>query len=110
MPPYVHAGGESDDGEEGSCETPNSMELLRVEAANVNCTAVYPDGDLVVVRLHETDGRSAETDLQVAFPVESAEETDALLSAGTALPCSGGTINLRFRPFEIKTVVLTVTA
>lgn len=110
VPPYVHAGGESDDGEEGSCETPNSMELLRVEAANVNCTAVYPDGDLVVVRLHETDGRSAETDLQVTFPVESAEEMNALLSGGTALPCSGGTINLRFRPFEIKTVVLTVTA
>ena len=104
--PYVYAAGDSHEGKESPRQLRSSMGLLRVGAANINCTAMYPSGDRVGVRLHEAEGRAAEAVLHVAFPVESVEETHALLQDGRTLSCCEGAIRLSFKPFEIKTLVV----
>jgi len=86
---------------------PPEASLMRLEGdGSVSCTAVYPEGEVLVVRLYESEGREAEARLSFALPVESAEETDALLRDGRRVPVDGSTVKLRFRPFEIKTLVL----
>jgi alpha-mannosidase len=65
----------------------------------------------VVVRLYESQGGRASTRLTAGFPVAHAVETDLLerpLPGAAALPVTGGgTVELSFRPFEIRTLRLT---
>lgn len=62
------------------------------------------DGDGVVVRLYETDRRHARVRLTAGFSFASVCETDMLENEIRALPSEGGTVDLAFGPFEIKTV------
>jgi alpha-mannosidase len=67
----------------------------------------------VIVRLYESHGGRASARLSADFPVAAATATDLLerpLSEAGELPViDGGTIELSFRPFEIRTVRLTRT-
>jgi len=67
-------------------------------------------GDLVV-RLYESRGGRAAARLTADFPVLTATPTDLLerpLPDGEPLPVAGGsTVELSFRPFEIRTIRLT---
>jgi alpha-mannosidase len=65
----------------------------------------------VVVRLYESRGGRASTRLTAGFPVGTATATDLLerpLSGAGPLAVTGGsTVELSFRPFEIRTLRLT---
>jgi alpha-mannosidase len=65
----------------------------------------------VVVRLYESRGGRASTRLTADFPVAGATATDLLerpLAGAGPLPVTGGnTVELAFRPFEIRTLRLT---
>ncbi|HEY3952609.1 MAG TPA: glycoside hydrolase family 38 C-terminal domain-containing protein [Streptosporangiaceae bacterium] len=65
----------------------------------------------VVVRLYESQGGRASTRLTAGFPVAAATLTDLLerpLPGAAPLPVAdGGTVDLSFRPFEIRTLRLT---
>jgi alpha-mannosidase len=65
----------------------------------------------VVVRLYESRGGRASVRLTADFAVGAATATDLLerpLPAAGPLPVAGGgTVELSFRPFEIRTLRLT---
>ncbi|MFH1024587.1 MAG: glycoside hydrolase family 38 C-terminal domain-containing protein [Planctomycetota bacterium] len=64
----------------------------------------------IVLRLYEAHGARADCRLETRLPVRSARETDFHETGGSAVPVARGadgvSMALRFRPFEIKTVVL----
>jgi alpha-mannosidase len=90
--------------------------LLAVDNQAVVAEAVKladdQSGD-VVVRLYESRGGRASARLTADFPVVAATATDLLerpLPGATPLPVTGGsTVELTFRPFEIRTLRLTRT-
>jgi alpha-mannosidase len=81
-------------------------QFLILAPESICCTAVYPLGNGVVIRLFESRGKATESVLQPNFPVASVRETNALLRNPRALKLRAGKLALSFKPFEIKTVVL----
>ena len=62
-------------------------------------------GKGVVVRLYESVGASTRTRLGLKLPVKRAADCDMLENPRRKLRLSGdGSVSLRFRPFEIKTI------
>jgi alpha-mannosidase len=82
--------------------------LLELQADSVVCAAVFPQDDKIVVRLYESEGQAAPAAIRFHFPVEAVRETDALLDRPTALAVEADRVALSFKPFEIKTLVVTV--
>lgn len=83
--------------------------LFSVDAGSIVIETVKPaeDGSTdVVVRLYESKRTAARCTLTTAIPVVSAHQADMMEQPTAALPCSNGKIDLEFRPFEIKTVIL----
>jgi alpha-mannosidase len=80
-----------------------------LDAANVIVETIKPaedgSGD-VVVRLYESKRTATRCELRTTLPVRSARATDMLEEGGKPLPCRDGRLELRFRPFEIKTLRL----
>ncbi|MHB9139353.1 MAG: glycoside hydrolase family 38 N-terminal domain-containing protein [Victivallaceae bacterium] len=77
------------------------LSLLKYDAENILLSAVYKDGDSIIVRLYETLGRAVKTQLHGKFKVY---ETDFALS--NECECSNN--ELYFKPHEIKTLKLKV--
>ena len=91
--------------------TAGECSLLCPDAANVVVEAAKAaddgSGD-VIVRLYEAKRTATRCTLTTALPVQRAAETDMLEGNPRALACSGGSIALDFRPFEIKTLRLAL--
>jgi alpha-mannosidase len=81
-------------------------QFLALAPESIGCTAVYPSGDGVVIRLFESRGEATESVVQPNFRVSSARETDVVLRNPRELILRAGKLALSFKPFEIKTVVL----
>ncbi len=85
--------------------------LFELDSPNVMISTVKPaedgSGD-VVVRLYESMRTATTCELSTSLPVQCARETNMLEEGGAELPLEDGVIPLRFRPFEIKTVRLSV--
>ncbi|MBA4387178.1 MAG: alpha-mannosidase [Verrucomicrobia bacterium] len=87
--------------------------LLDVTAPNVIIEAVKPaedgSGD-VIVRMYESMRTAINCVLSTSLPVKSARETDMLeRKTISRLPVTRKGVDLGFRPFEIKTVRLSLT-
>jgi len=85
--------------------------LFSLDAANVIIEAVKPaeDGSRdVIVRLYEAKRMSTRCTLSTTLPVKAAAQTDLVENFVNDLPCKDGKVSLSFRPFEIKTVRLTI--
>jgi alpha-mannosidase len=87
--------------------------LLAIDNPAVVAAAVKladdESGD-VIVRLYESEGGRATTRLTADFPVSAATETDLMerpLPETSPLTVTGTSIELSFRPFEIRTIRLT---
>ena len=94
---------------EGAVDRPVS--LFSLDAKNIVIEAVKPaeDGSSnVVVRLYESMHMKTSCQLKTSLPVKSAVQTDMLENKQRDLDSKDGVIPLDFRPFEIKTVVLTL--
>ncbi len=85
--------------------------ILSVDAPNVIIETVKPaedgSGD-VVVRLYEAKRTATRCTLSTTLPVSGVAETDMLEEKERDLVIQDGQVALEFRPFEIKTVRLTV--
>jgi alpha-mannosidase len=85
--------------------------LFSLDAPNVIIDTVKPaedgSGDLIV-RLYEAMRVSTECTLSTALPASRAVQTDLLEEGGEALPVQDGAVGLTFRPFELKTVRLSL--
>ena len=79
---------------------------VTVDNADVMITLIKKayDGDAVVVRMYETQGRAAKASLKVNFAYRAAFETDLTEENPTPADPAG----LAFRPFEIKTLKFTI--
>jgi alpha-mannosidase len=78
-------------------------------AVIVECVkAPESGGGGFVLRLYESLGGRARTVLRFSGPIAGAEETDMLEENGKALPFTGRELPLEFRPFEIKTLLVTL--
>jgi alpha-mannosidase len=63
----------------------------------------------VVVRLYESKRMATDCALSSFLPVAKAVQTDMLENAKGALEWSEGKVDLAFRPFEVKTVRLSLS-
>ena len=85
--------------------------LLTVDAPNVVIETVKPAEDRsgdVIVRLYEAKHTATACTLGLGFPVKSAAATTMLETDARRLAVRNGTVPLTFRPFEIKTLRLSV--
>ena len=81
--------------------------LLTVAAPNIIAEAVKPaeDGsDAFVLRLYECEGSKTATTVRLSQPCSKAVLTNLLEDERETLPLSGDTLDLSFRPFEVKTI------
>ncbi|MDE7006655.1 MAG: hypothetical protein K2P07_00630, partial [Lachnospiraceae bacterium] len=82
--------------------------LARVEAENVIIETVKPAEDArkaFVLRLYEAEGTQTATKLSFGVPVEQVEETNMLEETLIVLG-TGPEVELTFKPFEIKTLLV----
>jgi alpha-mannosidase len=87
--------------------------LFAVDAPNVVIETVKPaeDGSPdVVVRAYEAKRTATRCTLTTSLPVVGAAQTDMLESIQHELPYKHGTIDLAFRPFEVKTIRLRMAS
>ncbi len=91
---------------EGSCD---NRSLFGVDEANIVIDTVKPaedgTGD-VIVRLYESMRSAVKCTLTTSLPVDKAVQTNMLEVPEKALQVKGGSIDLEFRPFEVKTLRL----
>jgi alpha-mannosidase len=83
--------------------------IASVGAPNVIVEAVKPaedDSDAFVLRLYECEGTKAQTAVRFGAPVARAVLTNMLEDEKQPLALADDTVELSFRPFEIKTVKL----
>ncbi|MDR1374899.1 MAG: glycosyl hydrolase-related protein, partial [Treponema sp.] len=68
------------------------------------------DGNALVVRLYESLGGHRRAALRLDRPAAAVYQTDMLEEHGEALPFNGSEVPLDFRPFEIKTLLVSFHA
>lgn len=82
--------------------------LLALDAANVIAETVKPAEDALkgfVIRLYEAEGTWTATKLHLGIPVKEIAETNMLEETKRVLE-TGEEIELTFKPFEIKTLLI----
>jgi alpha-mannosidase len=64
--------------------------------------------DAVVLRFYETAGKKTDAEVVTSFQFQEARESNITETASKKLAANNNTIKLRFRPYEIKTIKLTL--
>ena len=85
--------------------------LFTVDATNVIVETVKPaeDGSSdVVVRLYEAKRTATRCTLNTTLPAKAAAQTDMLENVERSLELTEGAVALEFRPFEVKTIRLSM--
>ena len=81
--------------------------LVTLSAPNIVVEAVKPaedDSGAFVLRLYECEGSGTRTAMRFGPPVRKAVLTNMLEDEKQTLACAENTLDLTFRPFEIKTI------
>ena len=94
---------------QGAVDKPTS--LFSLDAENIVIEAIKPAEDgtsNVVVRLYEAMRMKTRCQLKTSLAVKSAAQSDMLENKQQDLVIKDGVIALDFRPFEIKTVILSL--
>ena len=95
--------------QEGGC---GSRSLFGINADNIILETVKPPEDgrsgELVLRLYEAMGTGTRAVLSTSLPLRSAYRTDMLENIQTQLDIVDGKVSLDFRPFEIKTLQLSI--
>ncbi len=87
--------------------------FVQIDAPNVVVEAVKQAEDSVagaydlIVRLYESEHRSARAKLWFGFPVAAVQEVNLLERPIQPLTVDDDTVTLEFRPFEIKTIAVS---
>lgn len=89
---------------------PSTQSEVQISSPNVTLTAYKPGpGGTIILRLYEAAGVAAhDVSVQLNGKIVSAEESNLLEKAGHPVHTTGGSLKLDFRPFEIKTIRLTL--
>jgi alpha-mannosidase len=90
----------------------DTRSLFELDQHNIILETVKPaeDGNhkAIVLRLYEALGTKTRTRLVSNLPIQAADQTNMLEEVLEPLDISAGELKLEFRPFEIKTLKLTV--
>lgn len=83
---------------------------LSVDSSNIVITAFKKahDEDALVVRLFEAAGKKTDAVLRTAFPITKAAATNIIETTSEDLAAEKRSVNLSFKPYEIKTVKLYI--
>lgn len=85
--------------------------MLRMEEDNLAITAFYADGETMLLRFYETDGKRTQVCIHLDADLRSAVSEDFIgRPDGRPVTCDGGTIRLQVEPHEIVTLRLTVAS
>jgi alpha-mannosidase len=84
--------------------------FVQIDAPNVVVEAVKQaeDSEDVIVRLYESEHRAARATVWFGFPVAAVQEVNLLERPIKSLPVDDDTVTLEFRPFEIKTLAVSL--
>lgn len=85
---------------------PGTYSLVSTDKADVLVTVAKEacDGEEIIFRAYETQGKRSTTTITCGFPVESVQEVDMLeTSVYEKLQAEGNTFTADFKPYEIKT-------
>ncbi|HQE91193.1 MAG TPA: glycoside hydrolase family 38 C-terminal domain-containing protein [Anaerolineae bacterium] len=84
--------------------------FVQIDAPNVIVEAVKQaeDSSDIIVRLYEAEHRSAHATLWFGFPVQAVQEVNLLERPIQPLVVHDDTVTLDFRPFEIKTLAISL--
>jgi len=66
------------------------------------------ESDAIVIRMHEAHGASTDTTLHFGADATSAMECNLLENDEKSYKITKGKLNLKFKPFEIKTIKLNM--
>jgi alpha-mannosidase len=93
-----------------SADAPMLSSLLNVSAPNIVVEAIKwaEEGRALVLRLYEAERSGTHAEIRFGAPVKKVEETNMLEEQPTELPVKKGRTQLYFRPFEIKTLKITM--
>jgi alpha-mannosidase len=85
---------------------PKRNSFIQVEAVNVFVEAVKQaeDDHSMIIRLYEAESRGVKTNLSFGFPVVSAAEVDSMEEHPSPLAVVGNSMQIDFKPLEIKTI------
>ncbi|MDO7908175.1 alpha-mannosidase [Paenibacillus sp. JX-17] len=88
---------------------PHTGSLIQLDSQHVVLDTVKPaeDGGGIVLRLYESAGGRETVAIHWPFPIESAHLSDALEVPGEPVDHQDGVFELNFKPYEIKTILLT---
>lgn len=106
-PPYIVTPGAHDG------ELPAAFSFFSADADNVMLTAVKraEDGDGIILRLVETEGRKATTRITLPWSIASAFDVNLIedpVPSATPIAVESAALSLELGPFEIRTVKLTL--
>jgi alpha-mannosidase len=82
---------------------PPSGSFMTLEPDHILLHAFYYEGDTLVIRISEAEGRAGDGQVNLHWPVSSAAETDFMGKGATELATTERGFNFSIRPFEIKT-------
>ncbi|MBR3864252.1 MAG: alpha-mannosidase [Clostridia bacterium] len=83
-----------------------SLFTLSNNSVLIETVKMSEEGKDIILRLYEINGKHAKTQLGVNFACEKVYETNMLESVIEELICENGLLNLTFKPFEIKTLMI----
>ncbi len=86
---------------------PEKQSLFELKSDSLICSAIIPAEGKIILRLYESQGRSSVARVSFNFFAATAAETSATLDHQTPLSITGNELILQFKPFEIKTLVVT---
>lgn len=89
---------------------PAEFSLINSDRSNIIIETVKKaeDSDSIIVRLYETWNRRTETEISFGLPVSRISECNLMEEKDNELSFDGDKLKLTFKPFEIKTLKLTV--
>lgn len=95
---------------------PLKNSFLRVDAPNIFIEVVkqaesginHQKDESVIIRLYEAEHRGVKAKLHFGFPVVSAAEVDLMEENAIPLLVDQETVQMEFKPFDIKTIKLSV--
>ncbi len=90
-------------------ELPPQHSFLSIAADNIRLSAFKKaeDDDAIIVRCYDIEGRDADTDIYLAFPVVSAVQTNLLEEGGTPAAVENGMLRVRVGHHAVETFKLT---
>lgn len=74
----------------------------------LDCGKLAEDSDGLVLRLYESSGSARTCTLHTALPFVACTETNMLEEPQRELPVQDGAVQLTFRAFEVKTLILSI--